>query len=186
MDFPLNDESGVLIEGFDLRADDPPALAPALLPAPLRGGRAREGDGPLHVGALRARPRKVLPILPSSPSRLATEHGVTDPARCPAATCAATSTTSPRSTTRPGRRTGASSPTRRRTSTPTRSTSSSSSARTGSWSPRRTARRSRSRSRVPDINQVLKRMNGRLLPLGWWHFLRTGRTIDRSGSASSE
>src|SRR3954470_21380098 len=24
---------------------------------------------------------------------------------------------------------------------------------------------------VPDLNQVLKRMNGRLLPLGWWHFV---------------
>jgi GNAT superfamily N-acetyltransferase len=32
---------------------------------------------------------------------------------------------------------------------------------------------------VPDINQVLKRMNGRLLPLGWWHFLRRRRIIDR-------
>jgi GNAT superfamily N-acetyltransferase len=32
---------------------------------------------------------------------------------------------------------------------------------------------------VPDINQVLKRMNGRLLPLGWWHYLRRSRTIDR-------
>jgi hypothetical protein len=32
---------------------------------------------------------------------------------------------------------------------------------------------------VPDVNQVLKKMNGRLLPLGWWHFLRKGRTIDR-------
>jgi GNAT superfamily N-acetyltransferase len=31
----------------------------------------------------------------------------------------------------------------------------------------------------PDINQVLKRMNGRVLPLGWWHFVRKGRTIDR-------
>jgi GNAT superfamily N-acetyltransferase len=31
----------------------------------------------------------------------------------------------------------------------------------------------------PDINQVLKRMNGRLLPLGWWHFLRKGRIVDR-------
>ena len=27
---------------------------------------------------------------------------------------------------------------------------------------------------VPDINQVLKKMGGRLLPFGWWHFL-TGR-----------
>jgi GNAT superfamily N-acetyltransferase len=32
---------------------------------------------------------------------------------------------------------------------------------------------------VPDINQVLRRMNGRLLPLGWWHFLRRRRMIDR-------
>ncbi len=32
---------------------------------------------------------------------------------------------------------------------------------------------------VPDINQVLRKMNGRVLPLGWWHFLRRRRTIDR-------
>jgi GNAT superfamily N-acetyltransferase len=32
---------------------------------------------------------------------------------------------------------------------------------------------------VPDVNQVLARMNGRLLPLGWWRFLNKGRIIDR-------
>jgi GNAT superfamily N-acetyltransferase len=32
---------------------------------------------------------------------------------------------------------------------------------------------------VPDINQVLKKMRGRLLPLGWWHFLGRRRIIDR-------
>ena len=32
---------------------------------------------------------------------------------------------------------------------------------------------------VPDINQVLKKMNGRLLPLGWWHYLRRNKIIDR-------
>ncbi|HYF27073.1 MAG TPA: hypothetical protein VD931_15120, partial [Baekduia sp.] len=32
---------------------------------------------------------------------------------------------------------------------------------------------------VPDVNQVLKRMKGRLLPLGWWEFLTKGRHIDR-------
>jgi GNAT superfamily N-acetyltransferase len=32
---------------------------------------------------------------------------------------------------------------------------------------------------VPDLNQVLEKMNGKLLPLGWWHFLRKGRIIDR-------
>jgi hypothetical protein len=32
---------------------------------------------------------------------------------------------------------------------------------------------------VPDINQVLKKMNGRLLPFGWWHFLNKNRIMDR-------
>ena len=32
---------------------------------------------------------------------------------------------------------------------------------------------------VLDINQVLARMNGRLLPLGWWHYLNRRRSIDR-------
>ncbi|QEC50163.1 hypothetical protein FSW04_23015 [Baekduia soli] len=32
---------------------------------------------------------------------------------------------------------------------------------------------------VPDLNKVLARMNGRLLPLGWWHFVRRHRIMDR-------
>ena len=32
---------------------------------------------------------------------------------------------------------------------------------------------------VPDINQVLRRMNGRILPLGWWHYLRRRSIVDR-------
>ena len=32
---------------------------------------------------------------------------------------------------------------------------------------------------APDLNQVLKKMNGRLLPLGWWHFLNRRRIMDR-------
>ena len=32
---------------------------------------------------------------------------------------------------------------------------------------------------VPDVNQVLRRMNGRILPFGWWHYLRRRRIIDR-------
>ncbi len=30
---------------------------------------------------------------------------------------------------------------------------------------------------VPDINQVLKRMNGRVLPFGWWHYLNRKRIV---------
>ena len=32
---------------------------------------------------------------------------------------------------------------------------------------------------VPDINQVLKKMNGRILPFGWWYFLRRASIMDR-------
>jgi GNAT superfamily N-acetyltransferase len=32
---------------------------------------------------------------------------------------------------------------------------------------------------VPDINQVLAKMNGRVLPFGWWHFLRKSRIMTR-------
>jgi GNAT superfamily N-acetyltransferase len=32
---------------------------------------------------------------------------------------------------------------------------------------------------LPDFNQVLKKMNGRILPFGWWHFLTGRRKIDR-------
>ncbi|HEY6396074.1 MAG TPA: hypothetical protein VIX82_01345 [Solirubrobacteraceae bacterium] len=32
---------------------------------------------------------------------------------------------------------------------------------------------------IPDINQVLRKMNGRLLPLGWWYYLRKRRFMDR-------
>ena len=31
----------------------------------------------------------------------------------------------------------------------------------------------------PDINQVLAKMNGRLLPFGWWHFANKSRIMDR-------
>jgi GNAT superfamily N-acetyltransferase len=32
---------------------------------------------------------------------------------------------------------------------------------------------------IPDINQVLKKMKGRLLPLGWWYYLNRRRIVDR-------
>jgi GNAT superfamily N-acetyltransferase len=31
---------------------------------------------------------------------------------------------------------------------------------------------------VPDVNQVLKKMNGRLLPFGWWHYLNKNQIMD--------
>jgi GNAT superfamily N-acetyltransferase len=31
---------------------------------------------------------------------------------------------------------------------------------------------------IPDINQVLKKMKGRLLPIGWWYYLNRNRIMD--------
>ena len=32
---------------------------------------------------------------------------------------------------------------------------------------------------VPDINQVLRKMRGRILPFGWWYYLRRRKIVDR-------
>jgi GNAT superfamily N-acetyltransferase len=32
---------------------------------------------------------------------------------------------------------------------------------------------------VPDVNQALKKMKGRVLPFGWWHFMRRRKIVDR-------
>jgi GNAT superfamily N-acetyltransferase len=32
---------------------------------------------------------------------------------------------------------------------------------------------------LPDVNQALKRMKGRLLPFGWWHYLNRNRICDQ-------
>jgi GNAT superfamily N-acetyltransferase len=32
---------------------------------------------------------------------------------------------------------------------------------------------------IPDVHQIYKKMQGRLLPLGWWYYLNRGRIIDR-------
>ncbi|MBV9817345.1 MAG: N-acetyltransferase [Solirubrobacterales bacterium] len=32
---------------------------------------------------------------------------------------------------------------------------------------------------IPDVHQIYKKMQGRLLPLGWWYYLRRARIIDR-------
>jgi GNAT superfamily N-acetyltransferase len=32
---------------------------------------------------------------------------------------------------------------------------------------------------LPDVDQAIRKMNGRVLPFGWWHFVRRKRYIDR-------
>ena len=179
MDFGINDESGVLVEGFDREPMikqpwHPPYYAARCEQAGLEKAMdlwmweldiADRVEDP--ADRLRAR-RAGRPQARRARS-----------ARCRAARCGATWTASPRSTTRPGRRTGASRRTPRRTSTTTPRRCSSSSTPPGSWSPRRTARRWRWRSRSRTSTRCCKKMNGRMLPFGWWHFLRRRKIIDR-------
>ena len=171
MDFTMNDESGVLVEGHDREPIDQAALAPAVLRGALREARAGQGDGPLMWDLDIADREKILPVIFELAEQVEPKHGITC-AHDAGARCAATWTASPRSTTRPGGATGASCPTPRRTSTTTPRSCSWSSTRTGSWSPRSDGETVGVAITVPDINQVLRRMDGRLLPLGWWHFLR--------------
>ena len=118
MDFAMNDESGILIEGFDLRPMILAALAPALLPGADRGERHGQGDGPSDVGAH----RRLRTATSSTPrSRAGREGGERardrDPADAPPTAARGHATPSPRSTTRPGLRTGTSSLLEERTST---------------------------------------------------------------------
>ena len=112
MDFRMNDESGVLIEGFDREPMIRQPWHPPYYQALLRGGRAREGDGPASCGSSRSPTarRSCRSICELAEQAASPKHGDRDPQDDAPRPARATSTSSPRSTTRPGRTTGASSP----------------------------------------------------------------------------
>ena len=58
MDFTMNDESGVMIEGFDRVPMIKQPWHPPYYRQRSRGGRPAQGDGPAHVGAADLRPRE--------------------------------------------------------------------------------------------------------------------------------
>ena len=160
MDFTINDECGVLIEGFERDADDPHALAPAATTsALLRGGRARRRRWTCSCGSSTSpTATKILPIIFKLAEQVEPRHGDHACARCRGARLRARHRPLRRGLQRGlERELGLRRRTRRRTSTPTRRSSSSSSTSTGSWSPRpRRARRSAVAITMPDVNQVLK------------------------------
>ena len=75
MDFTMNDESGVLIEGFE-REPMIRQAAPALLPAPLRGGGAQKSVDTymwsLHISGR----ENVMPIIWDLAEKLEPKHGI--------------------------------------------------------------------------------------------------------------
>ena len=107
-DFTTNDECGVLLEGHERTPLILSPVDPPLLPGAARGRRRGEGDGPAHVGAAHHRPRQGQPgdLEARRPGRAALRRGraPVPQARHPGGDLALHG----RSTTRPGRRTGAS------------------------------------------------------------------------------
>ena len=79
-----------------------------------------------------------------------------------------------------GRQLGLRAADRRRDPAAGRRSASRSSIRSWCCSSRCAAGRSRCSVALPDVNQVLKRMNGRLFPFGIVHFLRRRRIIDQA------
>ena len=131
MNFQINDEAGVLIEGFEREPLIREPWNPPYYQARYeQAGLSKAMD--LFGWDLSINDREhLIRSCPGSPSGPAPATGSRS-ARWSGATSGGRWTSSPRSTTPPGRTTGASCPTPRPTSTPTRSTCSSSTRASGS------------------------------------------------------
>jgi GNAT superfamily N-acetyltransferase len=177
MDFQLNDESGVLIEGFDLR----PMIRQSWHPPYYQ--RLCEAAGlekamDLYMWELYVSERdKVLPILPELAEKARTEHGVTirkmsrrhlrreldDFARIYNAAWSENWGFVPYS---------------KEDLDAYALDLQLVYARDWFMVAERDGETIAIAITIPDINKVLKRMGGRLLPFGWWHFLRKSRIMD--------
>ena len=155
MDFSVNDELGVLIEGFDREPMikqpwHPPYYARRLEEA----GMAKAMD--LLMWELQIADREqMLPLLFDLAEQVGPKHGITLRKMSFRRLRSELDGFADVYNAAWKRTTGASCPTRRPTSTSTPKSCGSCSTAAGSWSPSATARRSRSRSPCPDINQVL-------------------------------
>ena len=173
--------------GLRPRADDQAALAPAVLPGALRGGRAGEGDGPASCGSSRSpTARRSSRSSSSSPAR-SSRGTASRCARCRGARCARDMDRFAEVYNSAWSDNWGFSPYSKKDLDDYAQELQLVFDETGSWSPRRPrARPAAVAITVPDINQVLAKMNGRLLPLGWWHFLRKAQDHrPRAGRASS-
>ena len=178
MDFTMNDESGVLIEGFEREPWIKQPWHPPYYQARLEAGRPGQGDGPAHVGARARRSRQHATDHVQAGRAAPQKHGI-------------------RIRKMSRRRL-------RREMDEFAKVYNSAWSRNWGFSPygkedldalaqelqlvydrdwfmiaendRETVAMAIT---IPDINQVLTKMHGRLLPLGWWHFLRRGAIMDR-------
>ena len=186
MDFTMNDESGVLIEGFDrMPFIKQPWHPPYYAVRCEEAGLDKAMDLFMYELVISDR-SKILPdrLQARRAGRAAPRHQ--DPAHEPA--LAAARHGSLRRGLQRGleRELGLRALLASATSTSTPRRCSSSSTATGSWSPRPpTGDTAAIAITIPDINQVLMKMNGRLLPFGLVALPAQGRPSTACGSASS-
>ena len=181
MDFTTNDECGLLIEGYERPSDDPRALASAVLPGADRVARIPQDDRPPDVVAGARRPEAGRSVPRRDPRRSPTRWSPSTgsrPAPCESATSRPRSGGSSRSTTRPGRELGFVPVTDEEVRFQAKNLKQ---VLDENWAfiAERDGETLGAALTLPDINQVLKKMNGRLLPFGWLRFLLGRRKIDR-------
>jgi hypothetical protein len=128
MDFAMNDEAGVLIEGFEREPMVKQPWHPPYYQQRCEAVGLEKAMDLLMWELYIADRKNMLSVLPEIAEGARTKHGI----HIRRMSRVANSTNSPRSTTPPGRRTGGSSRTPRMTWTPTRWSFSSSTTATGS------------------------------------------------------
>ena len=182
MDFTTNDEVGILIEGYERRPMILEPWHPPYYRELIEAAGLRQGDGPADVGAAVRRPQGGRAVRPLDPRRRREGAARTKGSRsatCASATWRARCGASWTSTTRPGATTGASS----RSPTPRSSFQAKNLKQVidEDWAfiAEKDGEVVGAALTLPDINQVMAKMNGRLLPFGWLHFLLGKRKIDQ-------
>ena len=181
MDFTMNDECGILIEGFDEPSMILEPWHPPYYSQRLEAARARQGDRPADVGAVARQAQGGQRVSPADPRRggEVAGGGRRRCGRCESATWRPRSGASWRSTTRPGATTGASSRSPRPRSEFQAKNLKPVLDENWAMMAEKDGEVVGAALTLPDVEQALAKMDGRLLPFKWIHFLRRKRYIDR-------
>ena len=163
--------------GLRARPGDPAAVAPALLPARVEAAGLTKAMDLFSWWLDVADRDKVLPILPEVAERARTTYGITI-RKMSRRHLRRTWTSSPRSTTPPGRTNWGFVPYSEHDLNDLALTYQLVYDRDWFMVAEIEGETVAMAITVPDVNQVLKKMKGRLLPFGWWHYLRRNRYID--------
>ena len=179
MDFTTNDEAGRADRGLRRRADGARALAAALLPRAARAGRLPEGRRPVHVGDEDRQQDKILPVIWDLSDNLGPKHDITIHRMSRRHLRAHLDSFAEIYNEAWARNWGFVPYGKEDLDAYGQELHLVFDRDWFMYAENAAGETVGVAITVPDINQVLARMNGRLLPLGWWHYLRRKRIIDR-------